>query len=148
MAYMAIFSRMHSLSAGLKFGYFNRATNSIRKLYIYWLYMRQKYFGGEDAAIEVDARRRSPRAEVVESRRKTPKAASPTRGGAAVAKGRNGGLADRGDDDVWTDWDAASAGYGWGSLASALAREPSETPLAAAGDASAGNACFVTNMRI
>jgi len=46
---------------------------------------------GEDAAIEVDARRHPPRAEVVESRRKTPKTPSPKRGAAAVAKGRNGG---------------------------------------------------------
>ena len=56
---------------------------------------------GEDAAIEVDARRHPPRPEVVESRRKTPKTPSPKRGGAAVAKGRNGGLADHGGDDVW-----------------------------------------------
>jgi hypothetical protein len=56
---------------------------------------------GEDAAIEVDARRYPPRVEVVESRRKTAKTLSPKRGGAAVANGRNGGLADHGGDDVW-----------------------------------------------
>jgi hypothetical protein len=118
---MAIFSRMHSLSAGLKFYYFNRATNGIGKLYIYWLYVRQKYFGGRRRCDRGRCKTLSPRAEVVESRRNTPKAASPTRGGAAVAKGRNGGLADRGDDDVWTDWDAASRERSGGSLASALA---------------------------
>lgn len=39
---------------------------------------------------------------------------SPTRGGAAAAKGGNGGLGDRGGGDVWTD-------RGW-RLSSALAR--------------------------
>ena len=100
MAYMAIFSRMHSRWAGLKLGYFNRATNSIGN-YLYVGYTCDKsMFAGEDAAIEVDARRRRPRAE---SRRNTAKAPSPTRGGAAAANGGNGGLGDRGGGDVWTD---------------------------------------------
>ena len=43
---MAIFSRMHSPSAALKFRYFGRVANSIIKLFICWLYLRQRYFGG------------------------------------------------------------------------------------------------------
>lgn len=70
MAHMAIFSRMHSLSAGVKFGYFNHVTNSIRKLSIYWLYIRQKYFGWRRRCDRGRCKTLSPARR---SRRKPPK---------------------------------------------------------------------------
>jgi len=70
MTHMAIFSRMHSLSAGMKFGYFNHVTNSIRKLSIYWLYIRQKYFGWRRRCDRGRCKTPSPARR---SRRKPPK---------------------------------------------------------------------------
>ena len=115
---MTIFSRMHSRWAGLKLGYFNRATNSIGTLSICWLYMRQKYVRGRRRYDRGRCKTPSPARG---TRRKPPKhreSPSPTRGGAAAAKGGNGGLGDRGGGDVWTDrgwrfrqpWREAGAG--------------------------------------
>ena len=70
MAYMTIFSRMHSRWAGLKLGYFNRATNSIGTLFICWLYMRQKYVRGRRRCDRGRCKTPSPRANA-ESRRNT-----------------------------------------------------------------------------
>jgi len=67
---MAIFSRMHSLSAGVKFGYFNHVTNSIRKLSIYWLYIQQKYFSWRRRCDRGRSKTPSPARR---SRRKPPK---------------------------------------------------------------------------
>jgi hypothetical protein len=76
----------------------------------------------------------------------------PARGGAAGANGGKGGLEDRGGDDVWLDWGCfvvvslGVAGAWRGPRAQSSVT--GETPFAGSGAASAGNACFVANMRI